>query len=163
MRVIKNRAIVEDGWQRLPDDAPLEDGDIIVSWPRWQAQGEDLAAHRGRIGVAVNGDDEIDEVAMQLDTFELIAIEFPKFADGRGYSIARLLRERYGYRGELRAVGDVLRDQLFYMARCGIDSFQLRADKDAEDALQAFDEFSTPYQSAADEHAPVYRLRSLSE
>ena len=161
MRVIKNRAIVEDEWQRLPDDAPLSDGDIIVSWPRWrEEQNTDLAAHRGRIGIAVNGDDELDEIAARLDAFDLIAIEFPRFADGRGYSIARLLRERHGYSGELRAVGDVLRDQLFYMARCGIDSFELRADKDAEDALQAFEEFSTPYQAAADEHTPVYRLRN---
>lgn len=160
MRVIKNRAIVEDEWQRLPDDAAPTDGDIIVSWSRWQEQSADLAAHQGRIGVAVNGDDDLDEIAAQLDAFDLIAIEFPRFADGRGYSIARLLRQRYGYSGEMRAVGDVLRDQLLYMARCGIDSFELRADKDPEDALLAFDEFSTPYQAAADEHTPVYHLRN---
>lgn len=100
-------------------------------------------------------------MARHLDDFpELIALDFPAFKDGRCYSHARLLRERYDYQGELRAVGDVLRDQLFFMKRCGIDSFQLRSDKDMEDALNAFNDFSVKYQTAADGAPPIYDVRS---
>ncbi|MGB5063692.1 MAG: DUF934 domain-containing protein, partial [Candidatus Competibacter sp.] len=81
----------------------------------------------------------------------------PKFSDGRAYSQARLLRERHGYRGEIRAVGDVLRDQLFFMARCGFDAFEPRADRSLEDALAAFGDFSASYQPAADQPLPLYR------
>jgi uncharacterized protein (DUF934 family) len=89
-----------------------------------------------------------------------IAVEFPKFNDGRGLSIARLLRGRIGWRGELRAVGEVARDQLFYMARCGFDAFDLRADQDAEACLRAFSEVSVLYQNAADEARPLFRRRA---
>ena len=94
-----------------------------------------------------------------LDQFELVALEFPKFTDGRSYSHARRLRDRFGYRGEIRAVGEVLRDQLFFMQRCGIDSYQVREDKDAEDALKGLSDFSVKYQTAADGAPPVYKLR----
>ena len=162
MRVIKAGRVVEDGWQRIadPDTLPaLPGGDVIVPLDYWRANGALLARHNGRIGVCLNGDDSLDDCADILDRFELVALEFPRFTDGRSYSHARLLRERFGYRGELRAVGEVLRDQLFFMQRCGIDSFQVREDKDAEDALQGLSDFSVKYQAAADGAAPVYRLR----
>ena len=92
-----------------------------------------------------------------LDEVTLLAVEFPKFTDGRGYSIARILRDRYGYTGELRAVGDVLHDQLLFMARCGFDAFELKAGKDIDGALAAFDAFSVYYQGAADEPEPLWR------
>ena len=90
----------------------------------------------------------------------MLALEFPNFKDGRSYSHARLLRERFGFRGELRAVGDVLRDQLFFMQRCGIDAFQVREDKDAEDALRGLSGFTVKYQTAADGLPPIYKTRS---
>jgi uncharacterized protein (DUF934 family) len=94
--------------------------------------------------------------------FALVAVNFPQFTDGRGYSSARLLRERYGWRGELRAIGDVFRDQLFYLARCGFDAFALRQGEDAQAALAAFDDFSDAYQTAADRPLPLFRRRFLN-
>jgi len=90
-----------------------------------------------------------------------VAVHFPQFADGRGYSLGRLLRERYGWRGELRAIGDVLRDQLFYLTRCGFDAFDLREDQDLQAALSAFDDFSESYQTAVDQRQPLFRRRIL--
>ena len=90
-------------------------------------------------------------------------MNFPKFADGRGYSIARLLRERYAYRGEIRAIGDVLQDQLFFMKRCGIDAYAVRADKDIEAALTGLRDFSEAYQAAVDQPQPLFRRRITQE
>ena len=162
MRVIKAGQVAEDGWQRIADlDAlqALPEGDLILPLEYWRANREALARHNGRIAVCLNGNDSLDDVAEMVHQFELIALEFPGFTDGRSYSHARLLRERFGYRGEIRAVGDVLRDQLFYMQRCGIDSFQLREDKDAVDALKGLSGFSVKYQTAADGVPPIYKLR----
>ena len=162
MRVIKDRKIIEDDWQRileLEENAQLPNGKVILPFPYWLSNREKLIARKEPFAVWINGDDETETVARDLEHFELIALEFPAFTDGRSYSHARLLRERYGYSGELRAVGDVLRDQLFFMHRCGIDSFEVRADKNIEDALQAFNEFTVTYQSAADRSEPIYRVR----
>lgn len=162
MQVIKHRQIITDDWRRLTDikaGDELPPGKVIVPFAWWQANREKLIARGGKYAVCINGELEIEVVAGDLEHFELIALEFPNFRDGRCYSHARLLRERYGYQGELRAVGDVLRDQLFFMERCGIDSFEVRADKNIEDALKAFTEFSVKYQTAADRAAPVYKLR----
>ena len=98
--------------------------------------------------------------AERIDSLEVIAVNFPKYGDGRGYSIARLLRGRYGYRGELRAVGVVARDHLQAMAQCGFDSFLLREGEDVEDALRAFGDFSEAYQSSAAQPVPLFRRRS---
>jgi uncharacterized protein (DUF934 family) len=162
LQVIKHRQIVTDDWQRLTDINPgdeLPSGKVIVPFAYWQVNREKLIAHGKKYAVCINGDHEAEEVARDIEHFELIALEFPNFRDGRCYSHARLLRERYGYQGELRAVGDVLRDQLFFMERCGIDSFAVRADKNIEDALKAFTEFSVKYQTAADRAVPIYKLR----
>ena len=104
--------------------------------------------------------DDPDALSGKLVGIDCIAVDFPKFNDGRGLSIARLLRGRVGWRGELRAVGEVARDQLFYMARCGFDAFDLRADQDAQACLKAFAEISVLYQSAADEPEPLFRRRA---
>ncbi|HEX2732368.1 MAG TPA: DUF934 domain-containing protein [Polyangiaceae bacterium] len=161
MRVIKNKQIIEDSWRLLPDNAIGEtgvpnDGDVIVSLERWSKDHSSLAKRAGKTGVVVRSDEDPATIPA-LESLPLIAIDFPKFTDGRGYSHARLLRERQGYKGELRAVGNVLRDQLFYMFRCGIDSFCLQAGKDINGALEAFDEFNVTYQAAADERRPLYR------
>lgn len=162
MRVIKNGKVLEDGWQRIAEPEPgqpLPEGDLIVPLDYWRNNGELLSRHKGRVAVCLNGDDSLDDLSASLDQFELVALEFPGFTDGRSYSHARLLRDRLGYRGELRAVGEVLRDQLFFMQRCGIDSYQVREDKDAEDALKGLSDFSVKYQTAADGAPPVYKLR----
>ena len=121
---------------------------------QWQAApGDDVAP-------LLASDTELTpELATQLLGAPLIAIDFPKFTDGRGYSLARLLRERYGYQGQIRAVGDVLIDQLYYMSRCGFDAFWLREDQIVEDALNALDTFSLSYQPGTDTPEPLFRRR----
>ena len=104
-------------------------------------------------------DDDPALVAGALGAARIIALRFPRFGDGRAYSIARLLRERYGYKGELRAVGEVGRDHLYYMAQCGFDAFELRAGEDPQEALAAFGDFSTSYQSTTAEPLPLFRRR----
>jgi uncharacterized protein (DUF934 family) len=98
-------------------------------------------------------------LAASLGALKVVAVNFPKFGDGRGYSIARLLRERYGYRGELRAVGQVARDNLYFMAQCGFDAFQLRESEDPQEALAAFNDFSETYQATAARPQPLFRRR----
>lgn len=166
MRVIKDRKIVDDDWTLLAPDAPLPaQGDVIVGLAQWNAhvagalaapENGGGAERSGRVGLLLRSDDSPEQI-QHLERLPLIAIDFPKFVDGRGYTNARLLRTRFGFRGELRAVGEVLRDQLFYMARCGIDSFALKAGKDLEGALSAFDDFSVAYQAAADDPRPLFR------
>ncbi|WP_322013879.1 DUF934 domain-containing protein [Paraburkholderia sp. J12] len=160
-QIIRDRTVVEDDWTvvRESEDGVLPDGKIVVPLAWWQANRSALLASRGRdaLGVWLAPDSEPADIAADLDSIALVAVDFPKFADGRGYSIARLLRERYGYRGELRAIGDVLRDQLFYLKRCGFDAFAVRADKDIHDALHAFGELTLEYQAAVDEPLPLFR------
>ena len=156
--LIKNRRIALDNWQQLKPAAegglpalPVT-GDWIVPLAIWNEQRAQLAQRSGKNGVLLDNTDDPRVLTADFDKLALIAVRFPKFTDGRGYSIARLLR-RLGWTGELRAVGDVLRDQLFYMTRCGFDAFELRAGEDAQTALTAFSDFSAPYQSAIDEGA----------
>jgi len=157
MRVIKNRELIDDGWALLPPDAAMpETGDVIVGLAQWNAHHDSFERRPGKVGLLLKSDEEPEDI-QALDQLALIAIEFPRFTDGRGYTSARLLRDRLHFEGELRAVGDVLRDQLFYMARCGIDSFALKAGKDVEGALEAFRDFSITYQAAADDPRPLFR------
>jgi uncharacterized protein (DUF934 family) len=157
MRVIKDRQIIDDGWELLPAGTPVPpSGDVIVTLATWKEWIETPRDRAGKLGLVLHSD-ELPEQIPELGRLPLVAIDFPKFGDGRGYSSARLLRERHKYEGELRAVGDVLRDQLFYMARCGIDSFALKAGKDIEGALAAFNDFSVAYQAAADDPRPLFR------
>lgn len=160
MRVIKDGAVQEDAWRRLEaPELPVPPGDWIVPFPFWREHQERLVRHDGRLAVCLDGGDRPEDLSGFLDRFQLIALEFPVFRDGRCYSHARLLRERFGFQGELRAVGDVLRDQLFFMRRCGIDSFQVKDGKDAADALKGLADFSIAYQEAADGALPVPERR----
>lgn len=150
-QIIKDRSVVEDHWQRLADQAALPAaGDIIVSYKRWQQERAALLARNGGLGIVIGNGVTVEEIKNDLAHFKLIVIEFPQFKDGRGYSYARLLRERYNYPHEIRAIGNVLRDQLLPMARCGINAFELEAGRNLEDALKSFNDFSVRYQPAAD-------------
>lgn len=152
--------VVVDEWTEVEDGAPVPPGaDATVSLERWTREAETLRARSARIGVRVPNDADPDEVGPLLDGVSLVTVDFPQFTDGRGYTIARILRERHGYAGELRAVGHVLRDQLFYMARCGFDGFELARHQDVGDALNAFRDFSVTYQPAADHAEPIWRRR----
>ncbi|MCC8998000.1 MAG: DUF934 domain-containing protein [Candidatus Contendobacter sp.] len=158
-RIIKNRQIIEDHWQYITDDAELPAGPVIVSLACWKQQRTVLLERGEPVGVRLPNTVNPIELAADLPKIAVVALEFPKFADGRAYSQARLLRERHGYRGEIRAVGDVLRDQMFFMARSGFDAFELRADRNLEDALESFGEFSESYQPAVDQLLPLYQRR----
>ncbi|WP_412460218.1 DUF934 domain-containing protein [Pseudomonas sp. SC11] len=162
-RIIKHNEIVDETWHLLPKDASFDElsncDDYIVPLQMWRDHGHALLARDGGLGVWLDSDEEAEEIAEQVQHFQVIALNFPAFTDGRSYSNARLLRDRYQYKGELRAIGDVLRDQLFYMARCGFDAFAIRADKDPQDALQSLKDFSVTYQGATDEPLPLFRRR----
>lgn len=162
-RIIKDRAIVSDDWTVLrldegqqPADAVVPQGKVIVPLAVWQAQAEALAT-RAEVGVWIASDERPEDLKGQLDKFAVVAVDFPKFTDGRGYSIAYNLRMRLGYTGELRAIGDVLRDQLFQMQRTGFNAFATRQDRKIEDALKGLTDFSEVYQASVDEKAPLFR------
>ena len=151
----------EDVWQALEGDvadAP-QGAALLVPLSRWLAHAPALRARAGRLGVLLEPSDDPAAIADDLQTLALIAVRFPLFNDGRGYSIARTLRQRYGWQGELRAVGDVLRDQLFFMRRCGFNAYALREDHDPHAALASLRDFSEVYQAATDQPLPLFRRR----
>ena len=160
-RLIRQRQLLDDSWQRLAgDDAAAPAGDLLLSLAQWKARhAEWQARSAGRLGVQLEPADDPAELASDLPRLALVAVNFPAFTDGRGYSIARLLRERHGYLGELRAVGDVFRDQLFYLSRVGFDAFLLRQGEDAAEALAGLDVFSEAYQSSVERPLPLFRRR----
>jgi uncharacterized protein (DUF934 family) len=167
-QLIKNRAVAVDTWKTLeiadgasPEDIALPDGDILFPLAVWQARRNEIISRHKRIGLLLQPDDRVEEVAGDLDYFVVIAINFPKFVDGRGYSTASLLRQRYRYAGELRAVGDVLHDQLFFMKRVGFDAWALKEGKSAGQAIQTgFNPFGDAYQASADQAEPHFRRRA---
>ena len=163
-RLIKNGAVVNDSWHVLDKDATLDglpnSDSIIVPLALWLEHSHALKARDGGLGVWLDSDEEVESIAGDLDQFQVIALNFPVFSDGRNYSNARLLRDRYQYQGEVRAIGDVLRDQLFFMQRCGFDAFALRADRNADEALESLKDFSNCYQAATDQPLPLFRRRA---
>ena len=161
--LIKGRRVIPDSWRLLEADAaevPGE-GDVIMPLALWQAQRLQLLARPARLGLRLEPNEDPAAIAGDVGLFGVIAVNFPKFGDGRGYSTARLLRERYGYKGELRAIGDVLRDHLSFMASCGFDAFALRDDQDPQEALAAFDDFTEAYQASVERPMPLFRRRAL--
>ncbi|HVP88113.1 MAG TPA: DUF934 domain-containing protein [Casimicrobiaceae bacterium] len=164
-RLIKDGAIVEDRWTVLREVASLADlspaTPVIVPLALWKVERAALIA-RGEVGVWLKPDDDPEALADDVTALPLIAIDFPKFTDGRGYSIAQLLRTQYRFSGELRAIGDVLRDQLYYMRQCGFDAFSVRADRSLEDAFKGFSDFSDGYQATVREATPLFRRRTLT-
>ena len=155
-KIIRNRQIVDDDFVHVPDGEELPAvGKPIISLARYLKERHQFV---GSFGVRI-GSDKLPSDIPDLQRVVLIAIEFPRFSDGRGYSVARMLRDRHGFTGELRAVGWVLRDQLYYLERCGFTAFELKEGKSLESALEAFGEFSVTYQPATDDKRPLYRRR----
>jgi uncharacterized protein (DUF934 family) len=162
-QVIKGREVVADDWSVLrleedeaPDTVVVPEGKIIVPLATWLAQRDALAS-RADIGVWIGADERAETLKGELEKFAVIAVDFPKFTDGRGYSIAFNLRKRLGYKGELRAIGDVLRDQLFSMHRVGFDAYATRPDRDIHDALKGLTVFTETYQASVDQELPLFR------
>lgn len=159
MALIKDGAIAVDPWRFAEGPSEVGDEDpVFVSLELWRAERERLSQRAAPLGLRLAAGESPELVADDLGRFAAIALEFPKFTDGRAYSYARILRQRYGYRGELRAVGEVLRDQLLFMHRCGFDAIELAADS-PDDWHRALREFDACYQPASDRRPPIAALR----
>lgn len=160
MPLLKHGVFVEDPWVHLDDgdDLPAS-GAITVSLRRWRHDRERLILRGGAVGVRLTSEQTPGELGDDLEFLGLVALDFPAFTDGRPYSNARRLRERYGFEGELRATGDVLRDQYLFLHRCGFDAFEVKASEAAEDWARAAAAITTPMQPAADGALPALSLR----
>ena len=162
--LIKNGAIAADTFVRI--DAvdgvlTLPSGDVLVGLDTLLAHREQVLAHAGGKGVQLKSEQFAEQIADLVNDLDLVAVEFPAFADGRGYSTAYLLRTRFGFKGELRAVGDIFKDTLFYQARVGFNAFAIRDDKDAEVALKGLAEFREVYHASADQPQPLFLRRAI--
>ena len=160
MPLVKNNTIVADAFCRVEDDVPVENGaGVLVSAARFVAEADALLARNGATGVIWPNNRDLDELAPHLDRLAVIALVFPKFQDGRAYSQARLLRERFGFRGELRATGQVLRDQFVFMLRAGFDAFEVRKDSDAEAFAATARRYTVFYQPTGDDRVTALHRR----
>ncbi|MFC5512311.1 DUF934 domain-containing protein [Massilia jejuensis] len=161
--IIRGREVVPDEWSvlrldegDLPESVVVPEGKVIFPLTVWLAQ-KDKLAQRAELGVWIAADERFEALKGDADRFAVIAVDFPKFSDGRGYSIAFNVRKRLGYTGELRAIGDVLRDQLFSMSRVGFNAYATRQDRSIHDALKGLTVFSETYQASVDQPLPLFR------
>lgn len=159
--LINHKVVVHDSWQSVDVEAleqlqDLPEGDIIVPLAFYLENRELLSTRSGRLGLQVNGDDDLKSLYAEQANVALIAIEFPIFRDGRGFSIARQL-VRTGFAGEIRAVGDVARDRLAYMQSSGFNAFLIPEDRFSEEDLNAFTEVSVNYQGTTADPRPIFR------
>lgn len=158
MALLKNKQQAENSFTFIADDADIPaTGDIIVTIERWLNEQALLEQRTGQVGVQIAGHHDPRELAESLISRPLVALDFPQYQDGRNYTHARILREQLEFKGELRARGDVQRDQLYYMWRCGIDAMELSDNVNPASALTAFRDFTVTYQPAADEPDPLFR------
>lgn len=159
--LIRHRRIATESWRPLEDPAAAlpAAGGVIAPLAVFRARREEFLAHTGPIGVELAAGEGPEAIAADLGRLALVAVRFPKMSDGRGFSTARLLRERYRFAGEVRAVGDVIVDQLLFLERCGFDAFALREDQDPVAALAAFAALGDAYQGTVAEPRPLFRRR----
>lgn len=157
-KIIKDGAIIDDNWQLLGKDATsIPAYAAILPYSLWLANKDQLPTD-GSVGIWLDSDEPASLIADSLDSFAVIAINFPAFADGRGFSYGRELRETHKYTGELRAIGEFMRDQLYYLQRCGFNAFALQTG-DLEAAVNSFNDFSDAYQAAVDQPTPLFARR----
>lgn len=159
MPLVKGQTVVADVYERVADDAPLPDGAIIVTAARLLADPEAVLGRSGPVGVIWPNARPIAELAPYLDRLAMVALVFPTFKDGRAYSQARLLRERFRFAGEMRATGQVLRDQFVFMLRSGFDAFEVIKDSDAAAFADVARRYSVVYQPTGDRRATAYANR----
>jgi uncharacterized protein (DUF934 family) len=151
MQLLKDGRIIDDPFTRVADEAPIPNGTaVLLSASRFIADADAIAERTGPIGILWPNDRSVGELAHHLDRLALVALAFPNFRDGRAYSQARLLRERYGFPGELRATGEVLRDQFLFLVRAGFDAFEVKKDADAAAFVAAVRRYSVFYQPTGD-------------
>jgi uncharacterized protein (DUF934 family) len=161
--IIKDGEIVNNQWQIVDENhSDLSQDYIILPYSLWAVNQSTLSQRvsEGKVGLLLEGDHNLQEQNEGLASFALISIRFPGFMDGRGFSVGRLLRERYAFTGELRAVGGVIRDQLCYLQRCGFSAFDLNDDIDTKAALASLGDLSESYQTSADLPTPLFRRRA---
>jgi len=164
-KLIKDRTIADDHWILIRDTvephtiASWNEQNVIVPLTVWNAHREQLVGRKGKTGVWLQSHELPEAIGQDLSSLPLVALDFPVFSDGRAYSSARELRQNLQFGGELRAIGDVLCDQLFYMARCGFNAFALREDQNLEMALKRFEDFKDGYQASVDKPVPLFRRR----
>ena len=164
MALVKNNAVIDDpfsdatGQEKIPARGP-----VLVDFEQWQAHREQLLQRAAPVGVKLRSDQTPELIAADLSSLAIVALEFPVFRDGRAYSYARLLREQYGFSGEIRAVGDVLLEQLHFMERTGFDAFELQSDDPLGDLQIASADFDVWYQPAADDRLSAMQLRHQSD
>lgn len=160
-KIIKDGVIVDDTYTLIESqeqlDSAASDSDIIVPIELYLANKDQLASRSGNTGVAFEAEGGIDQVLTDLESISVIALDFPKFMDGRSYSYARELRQRHGYKGEVRATGDVLKDQLYAMAQVGFNSMVTREDLDIEIAVTALNDFEQSYLGDVHNHNPWFK------
>ncbi len=161
MRYIKGGAVTQDTWTKLGDEEPVPAGAAVLVSAARLLGGDAALADAASLGVIWPNNKPVSDLAAHLDRLSLVALVFPTFRDGRAYSQARQLREHYGYTGELRATGNVLRDQFLFMVRAGFDAFEVQKDKDADAFADALREFSVFYQPGADRRTTAFRQRLL--
>jgi uncharacterized protein (DUF934 family) len=163
--ILRHGELVADDWTMTEDgrtEIEPDGGQVIVTLARWRAERAGLIARHAAVGVLVPNTADIEAVYPEIADRPVVALQFPAFADGRALSQAVVLRKRLGFRGELRAVGDVIRDLVFWLGRCGFDSIVPRKDQNLEACREALHEIRVAYQAAADEHAPVWMRRRRS-
>lgn len=148
MQLIKDKQIIDDTWQSLADDAELVSGDVCVSLSRFQANKAQLLGHNGKLGLRISPADSVADFADDLDNIALIELDFPDFADGRLFSHAWLLRSRYEYQGEIRAAGNYMPDQVFYLSRVGVNAFKPAKAEQLPVELGYLNDFTAIYQTS---------------
>jgi uncharacterized protein (DUF934 family) len=152
--------LVEDPFTTVDDDWAIPQGDVIISLTRFQTEGDGLLSEGRKVGVRLEANEDVEALAYDLPRLSVVALVFPKFGDGRAYSYARLLRQRLGFKGEVRAVGDVLREQAGFMVRCGFDAFEPADGSTPEVWERAAHRFRHVYQRGVDERPPAFVERS---
>ncbi len=162
-RLIKNGELINDEWTLVKDEnfdlAELSQGQWALPLDMYEKAVENGSAALSRLGVILSSDQDVLALRGYLDKLPLVVINFAAFADGRSFSQARILREQLDYAGEIRAAGNYMQDQLFYLSRCGVDAFLLPEGVIVESALQSLADFSDSYQAACDEPQPLFRRR----
>lgn len=160
MPLVKGARIVSDTFVQLADDAEIvSDGDLLMPATRFLADPAAAVARLGKTGIIWPNNREIDDLVPHLGKIAVVALVFPSFRDGRAYSQARLLRERHDYKGELRATGQVLRDQFVFMLRAGFDTFDVRKESDAKAFAEVATRYSVFYQPTGDGRVTAFRQR----
>jgi uncharacterized protein (DUF934 family) len=148
MQIIKDKQIIDDTFNYVSEDAGLIAGNISVSLARWKQDREQLQAHDGKLGVRIGPADSLDDIAPDLKDIHLVELDFPDFADGRLFSHAWLLRGRYHYDGEIRAIGHYMPDQVFYLSRVGVNAFYPGKAEDLPVVLSHLNDFTVNYQAS---------------